>query len=689
MRTTTANFDTYNSADSKKPSAFVDFVDAVGVDVYERLSTHDTSGLVTDSSHTYVACLIDFEFEIPRLDALEPHVEGGSYRITIADKSGAFTNIMNTRKLINGNVSIYIGYEPLAEADYVPLLSARIISIALQGDLLTWVISARDHLSQVAGVKVATLPKTISTSVLFTSTFTGHVTCETNVINFIDSTVAGLPSYIHTLGKIDEELFKYTAVGPSRLDGTLVRGFGGTVAADHSTGSEIQQALGFACDPMTVLLHILTTSKFGLNGPYDLGLSNFGLGIPSVNVAIEQIERLGYKLFDENEFEANDCYVCMFGDHSDALEYIEANLLRPFGCFLLANGRLITSRYEFQAENEFTVGHIDWVDWNENFADQNVLTLTTSNSDTPRKLEIQTDYLRNLFSIRYGLNKVTDEARVTVNVELSASTAIYETPLEPFEITFPGFVEGQDTNLRNHFLRRFMPFLDPPSIFEVRTRWQYAILEIGDKLYCTSSFVPHIANNARGWTSEKCLLIGLSMSYRSGEVLLTLMNFTAHGKVLMSGTNNTSYAINKVAEGSITDKTLAVNATVGATTQADDAYYDNSVTLYAAHRIIFFIRITPPGSALTTPPTSETISLTVMALSSVPAILHSNAKRFIRYYAHESTAFVVEIDLYMLSATPITPNRIKVDWESVTGAPADNPTVEFVGAWFVDYDFDY
>lgn len=675
MRTTTSNYTTYNANLYKNPVYIVEF---------GAIATKFVSGTFSNiGSYTTKKYVQSIDASYGKIDIHEPDLTASTFRVVIVDKSSEFVSFLNTNSLWVQTMTIKIGFQELEYADFVTLTPSNTLvsDIKLKSDLITWVIEARDNIFDLIGAEFNNngFPPGFST---LASSLTDS---DTTSMQLSSATPYGTQSQltndadarVFTCVKIDNEIIQYDskAILPERLM-TLTRGMGSTVAAAHSSGATVKWGLGFKCDPLRTMLHLLTTSIFGNNGKYDLTLINYGgvtknvwpTPVDDANINLENIERLGWRLFHEIEYDTNGYFYIFEDEEDDVLDRIQTQLLKPHGLYLIVNG------------GKIDVGHNDYVYFSENFSASDTLT----NSNIKRVTDFDHsgyDQVYNSFTFNYDYDHATQEFATYSDQTHNDDAATYY-PENKLLIDHIGASSSIDTDLVKHLVRyRFMSFADISTIVKLDCFHSKILLESADTPQITFSNLANIDSGARGWSSVKALLLGqeLSMSMNESSLENECRVFTIPGYVdnAISG----YYAINKIAEGSINDKALTVSTDLTATTEAADAYYDNSGTAHQADRIIFFIRITQPNYGAGS--TFETIDLQISWLSAGPTIQNSDRRRYINFNPQASTAFTIALDLYSKSATADTPDRVKVDWNATTATGSEIPTVEFVGVWFV------
>jgi hypothetical protein len=693
MKTTTSNYNTYNALLNKKPV----FIVEIG-----GLTTKFVSGKFKNiASYTTKKSLVSISGSIPPIDIYQPEITSGTFTVKILDKNSEFVSILNSNVVIAQSLTIKSGFEELDYADFLTITPTGTVvySIKLNDNKIVWELQARDSFfnlvtSTLNGILITSSygeNSTLSANLNAGVTASLSITDSTNYAQQADiANGINADNRVITCVKIDNEIIQYSTTGVGVLS-TLTRGTGNTTDANHNAGATVNRGLGFKCDPLRTMLHLLMTSNGGTNGKYDLdnnggivasnyaGISNNGFTDPITTdeINVENIERLGWRLFHIDEYNANGFVYVFYDNTSNVLNFIQQTLLSQYGLFL----KVINNKIE--------VDSCDYVYFVENFSADD--TLTSSNVIDIEDIEL-TDIQEAHGSTRinYNFNHGTDSyisgtSQIVkyFNGQYSTSYGIINTKV----IGHHGLISGVDADqAAKMIMYRFSFFLDVMSKQTLSVYHKQLPLEPGDKVSLNWTNFPSIDSGSRGLSSIKTLIVGQEFNWSDEQfsLLYNSLIFDIPGTIRRALTNDVYYTINKVVENSITDKSLSVSADETATTEAADAYYDNSGTAYQADLIIFFIRITPP--AFGGGSDSEILDLKISWLNSSPTIQNSDHRPYIHFNPQSSMAFTFPLFLYGKSSSADTPDRVKVDWVSTTATGGEVPTVEFVGVWFVKWN---
>lgn len=679
MRTASSSYNTYNALAYKKPVFAVEF---------SGINTKFVSDVFADilsppMGVTYKKYLKNVRFNQGELDIFTPSYISGTYVISIVDFNAEVTSFLNSEAVLGSTVTIKLGFQEINYADFANLTvaGAKVIDYYLNADLLTYDIECRDGLLNLLDFTLGDSDTGFVGSRLDTellSADTSIVTAGLITMCALADLTNNLDNRVYPVVKINSEIIRYETNTAGTL-GTLTKAIGGTsTPASHAADTPVYWGIGFSCDPLRVMLHLLMSTSAGTNGKYDFdsdnNLSQAGLlnklnrygGLTSSELAVENIERLGWRLFNYIEFNPSQSRFYFVNDGINMLDHIQTNLLKPYGLFLIIR------------DGKIDVGSNDYVNFYENFSADYSIT--------------QGD-IRSINSINHSeMSQVGYDAKINQNynhadksfsdtdIIIHNSNALTFYPQAgTLDISLYSLATDKDDDITANWIKyRFLALSDLSTIINIDCNHQTALLEVGDTPDITLSQLPNENTGARGWTNVKTFLVGQDFDLLNNTFRHTLRVFAMPNFVENEVTSY--YTVNKVVEGSIDDKALTVSTDETATTEAADAYYDNSGTNYDADLIIFFIRVTPP--AYGSGSTNEIINLKISWLDNVPAIQNYDYRPYIAFNPQSSEAFTVALYLYGANASADTPDRVKVDWISTTATGSEIPTVEFVGVWF-------
>lgn len=690
MRTASANYNTYNALAYKKPVFAVEF---------SGINTKFVSDIFADIASppggvTYKKYLKNVRFNQGELDIFTPAYISGTYVLSIVDINSEVTSFLNSESVLGSTVTIKLGFQEINYSDFVNLTVAgsKVVDYYLNADLLTYDIECRDGLLELLNknIGVTGFPN-LNTSIdfAFASADTSFYVNDDSALYEPTDLANNLDNRIYMVVKINSEIIKYeTLAGGINNEVTdLTRAIGGTsTPSSHAVNSIVRQGLGFSCDPLRIFLHLAMATEAGTNGKYDfdanvnfsdnIGNCLLNIGLTSSELAVENIERLGWKLFNYIEYNPAQCRFYFPDEEFNFLDHTQTNLLKPYGLFLMIR------------DGKIDVGSNDYLDFYENFSAD--YTFDSENIEAINSMRhSDSKELSSSQLISYEYNHVSGEFSNTYNIGSYAADTASAYPNLTNELSVYYYsldsADGNDLILFSSWaLYRMTNFLDLSTILNLSANHQTALLEVGDKASITLSNLPNVKTGSRGWTTVKSLVVGQNFDLLNGSFQHTLRIFDIPGFAgTAAGGAVGFYNINKVVEGSIDDTTLTVSADETATTEAADAYYDNSTSQYAADLFIFFIEVTQPGYGSGS--TSEIINLKLSLLDNVPAIIHYDYKPYIYFNPQSSDVFTVALYVYAnndVFSNSYIVDRVKVDWISTTATGSEIPTVAFTGIWF-------
>lgn len=684
MRTASANYNTYNALAYKKPVFAVEF---------SGINTKFVSDIFADIASppggvTYKKYLKNVRFNQGELDIFAPSYISGTYVLSIVDINSEVVSFLNSASIFDASVTIKLGFQELNYSDFTTLTTsgARVKDYYLNSDLLTWSIECRDGLLDLLDITIGGDHRGYNhiDNKLDTTMTAGASTVDVTAsggYSVVADIANNLDNRIYPVVKIDSEIIKYEIITGGELD-TLTRGIGNTSAVEHSADTQVKKGLGFSCDPCRIFLHLAMATSAGSNGKYDFdsdinyntngafSVTLLNTGLTSSQIAVENIERLGWKLFQYNEYHPHQFYFYFASEKFNFLDHVQSVLLKPHGLFLMIR------------DGKIDIGSNDYADFYENFSSDFDFDSTNISSIDNIKHNGQDEVLKATY-ISYVYNHASGASSYLYKSDPSATTVtdFYPSAVES-EIQYYGFEAYTSLAMNGRMVdSRFLNFYDISTLITLTSNHKSALLEVGDTPTITLLQLANETTGSRAWSSVKSLLVGqdfdlLNNSYRHTLRVFAMPNFVESDLTAY-------YTVNKVLEANITDKALAVSTDETATTEAADAYYDNSVTAHQADIFVFFIRVTPP--AFGGGSTNEIINLKLSSLTSAPAITSSDYKPYISFDPQSSTAFTVALYLYSVSGTLAgeTADRVKVDWISTTASASETPTVEFVEIWFL------
>ena len=691
MRPSNANFDTAIALNAKNLVVAVEIEDATTIFVSGIFADFDSPPM----GFTFSKLVKDLQFEQPEIDTLRSQYSPTTYSITIRDQAAVFTAFLSGFNILNKPVTIKVGEAALAYADFIELNAGAsyVDGIEIDEDLLDYTLTVRDTLFgllqaetgddsvyRVTGFMPMTLNATLNSAELSTIVLQNTTTFYAEQADFTNNA----DDRAKVVVLIDDEIISYETTSTVLLQ-TLARPLGRTNNGSHNF-SYAYPGIGFFSDPCRIACSILTTSD-GTNGPYDVGFNVANLyrhfrtttPVSSAVIDLDGITRLGYKYFLEDEYVNGHYFHFSFTTQVNEetfviLDEIVNELLYPNGMYIYVNGGRIR------------VGVNDLLDFIENFSAAG--TLSDSNIENIVGFQLQDyseigQYIRNV-----GHNKnhgtpaeLTEALNPTQALPKSGGVRI------PIDLTNRGAYIANSSWVYQYtwaYNMRFGMLREASLIITLGCNFTTILFEPGDQVNVTIANAPNILDAGRGLSTFKGLITGQTFSLNNKQIThrVRLIETPGWYKAQAGGSY---YTVNKIAEGDIDDSALDVSADETTTTEAADAYYDNSGTMHEAHVIMFRIRITPP--AYGPGDDFETIELKLSAMTSAPAFMYFDYRRYIAFNPQLSDAFTIDLYLYDDGANgslASVPDRVKVDWLSTTADANEKPTVELIGVWFIE-----
>ena len=296
-------------------------------------------------------------------------------------------------------------------------------------------------------------------------------------------------------------------------------------------------ALPLSSNLLTLFLQVLTTSKDGTNGAYDLGIEDLGLNIPSTLVDTTGIEETRDNLGDLLTQEL--LVLGLDGEPLEVFRFFKEHML-PYGLVICDRG-----------------GKISVADLADNDPDAPTITETSdilgpastpprSPPEQSRRMDLSLDAIAVSFKGVPGYDPVVD---TLVDGERRRLT-IYGADT-PRQLNL-SFIKD-----RSRVLGVLLPYLqrfhdDIPQIVLTVLRTREADLQLGDLVSVTHSKIYSPLNGVRGVTGELCLVTSRVLSLAENTLTVTLLDvgaiytntaIIAPSAVVESGASGTSIPV--------------------------------------------------------------------------------------------------------------------------------------------------
>lgn len=654
MRTLSSGFATENNKLANKPVVEVQFTG-----ITERFS----SGTFVSISGNHFKYISDFNVSWPESKMTDGVQTDIFMDFTIIDKSNELTDIIQADSFFEIQITARMGDQDIAIGDFFDLPVTNLSkSLGVGRDLSSWRFSAGSVLRLLNN----DIFKDPPTTTILADYNTGDTTSPTtaNFSSFIVPT--DLPSKIGAQAYfvIDDEIIKYEVITTSE-PATITRGMFSTDDSDHLNGALVTQFYAFTnITPMDWLLYVLLTG--GGHAYYDLStfdtaFNDFGLGLTASEVNITEIERIGYKMFDEIEY----CHFLGSMEVKGAKTWLIENILKPSDHFIFVD-----------SSNKLTVGVLDIY--------QAVVFNDESNSISNSEIVGVANYsidmkdLTNEIHYEIGINPLSGEPNEIVKYESDTSKAAHTATVDPVVVFSP--LITTDAKMGWAIARRMLLFFgDPPIRMTLKIDPRRWLFETFDTITVNSDKIPDIRNGGLG-ISEMFVIVGQELSPLNKRDVS--YQFLGPDIYRLSGVD-TTFTI--VTEGSITKNAMTFNSPATNIKETEDAKHDfGSNTTVGT--VYWDIKVTPPNAGTNL---EHWISFRFKSHAGDDSFItgtNHDRPKICRYNSSDSVAFTVRILLVLAVGDLSTPNRttvnfLTVQWfdASATGGSGDRPTsVELV-----------
>lgn len=663
MKTTSTNYNTYNQANSKPVWI------AIFPDLPASSGKHCSASFLSMDVN-YQRTIIGLNYHSISIDRLEPSTDlNNEYEIIFQDQDLAFTQAMTDDNIFGRSVTIKLGFAEIAETDFLTLPTLTVTDVELLPDMLSWRVRAQGALFNLYQKIFRGLPQTLLNGDIVTGAATINVDSTTG---FRDPTSPALPSYIKTCVLIDGELKSYTGLTGTSFTGCATIGETGDV--DHFDNAVVKQAFAFCCDPLTAALHVLMTTDAGTNGFYDLQIAGFGFGISVNSVNYPSIEKLGYKIFNIEEFSdlsaTGTAYLFAFQEE-DGLQWLEENCLGPGICYLFVNS---SGLLDVDAVDQFW----DLENWS---------AIKTLSNDEIFSASFNFDAVVNWIETHYKRNPINSSYAKRLQLELDDSVTEYGRTATPFIYRLAGNPFG-DASLNagtpRHFYwarRIFNSYGDISGRVKFETSYKNLVLDVNDRIEITFDNLPELTSGTRGWTSKKAIVTGISIDF-SG--LVTIEADTHELFTRLDQLSGSNWSVSEVLQANIDNTAVAYSTDKTITIEAADAYFDNTADSFDADLVVFFVEVAEQATGTVT---DALLGLRAQVFYS-SNIITQDDKNYVRFNPLGSATLSIPIYLWVTNA-PTSIITAKLDWfYRSESAPDDQPVITLKKLWFVTFNRD-
>ena len=281
------------------------------------------------------------------------------------------------------------------------------------------------------------------------------------------------------------------------------------VCSDDDTDID---ALPLSRNLLTLLLQVLTTSKSGTNGDYDLGIEDLGMAIPSTLIDVAKIEQTRAEL--GSLLDQDLMVLGLDGEPLEVFGFFKEALL-PYGVVICDSGGLLSV-----------------ASLSDNDPDAITITETADilgPASTPqrgapaqtRRMDLAMDAISVSFMEVPGFDPVVD---TLVDGERRRLTI--------YGADTPRALSLRYIKSRDRLISTLLPYLqrfhdDIPQITITVLRTRAAELELGDLIKVTHSKIYSALDGVRGVTGELMLITSRVLSLEENTITLTLLDVGA------------------------------------------------------------------------------------------------------------------------------------------------------------------
>jgi len=447
-----------------------------------------------------------------------------------------------------------------------------------------------------------------------------------------------------TLLKIDSEFVEYTAKTSTTF--TLgTRGAFGNASEDHSEGATIKEILHFynyTTESLDLVMGILTSTGTGLNGDWDNGVSDYGMGLSISLFDVNQIKnewqkwisnKIGYTvnwLREQYIFDIDDGL-------DDGLDFLESMIFKSLGLkfILTSNHKIGVLFFDVHVENsglwDITQDDIIYlsesqkVDYKQ-FTDRLVETIKVGNYNKKRMIRnVTTDVV-------YGEQK-------PYGIELND---LY-------------FLTADETYLMNKIVTRFG---NPPLKINAKLSSKKMLHQTGDVINLTYPTLLWPLNGTKGFENDGCEITNIIHKF-SGSKLDVIAELTSYLGYRHAGT----WSGEVIVEDDIYETDLTENSDHAAgTLQPGDAVADISPTWTNVDRVMYRFELQQPNESLGSDSEYIEVYLKIQNPSGTDV-----KEIYKKIYYDETSSKKLYADMYVLNLGGATVIRVRADWVGTSG----------------------
>lgn len=656
-----ANFTIENNKPEKKPCFIVAFSESA-----DPVFCSNTFGDIGSEHKKYIT---NITVESGEVDLNEPFIKLSRLTFTLLDKDSDVITLLNSNKIINQKVVCKFGYSALDEADFITFPDFYVIDYSIDANLLNFTFTCEEDSDIIRKLyyEDSYVFRNVTQSPLdadLTAIATDVIVIESD--NFWVRTHSTTP--IDMILQIGEELIDYSRANKNDATETfssVTRGYGLSVGAKHSEGqlvkevykwvyadsdaSQYEYQMTFAQIIINVLLTAGATGGSANNDIYNLIKSNFGLGLTTSQVNVEQIIAEGYH-YHMTDFTAThstyyELYRFLAGKQERAKTFLE-RVLKPLNAWLYfdEDGLLCCKVLNLP---EMVLDYVTLTDHQKLDDDKcNISGMETLKKELINEYDFNLDYF-----IPTGVFQTVN------NYDITESQTVYGIfPVS--NILEYGSKSAGGQVVESHALHRKALFFDNVLMkLKIQTLSKYCLYQPFDMVKLDSSFIPNIAAGTRTSSNEPIMILKKTIS-QQGDKFSVAYDTLAFEMINKASSTYSSDTILSTFD----DDAIVYDADFSDTLQAADGYHDNNwgdnvYYIYVKVRIVW-------GNGANQ---QNYITLGVMGCDIDNAEVVRNAVK-ITYMSDWNTTIDYWLPLLVLGDNI---QRIKVDWfyrSTATGA---------------------
>lgn len=464
----------------------------------------------------------------------------------------SITELISIYPLVGNFIELYGGFSTLHYTDYVRLFKGEVVSVDVNRTATGMILKVHD-LTNLMNREVLTLNK--DNTALTDPLGTGGI-----LLADVED-ASGWPESGYV--RMEEEIIKYYSRTDVRLwialegiDSKITgRGIYNTLRdVLHVAGTPVFRVDVYEKHPVDMVLNLLITTEDGNNGPYDLGLADFGLGVNQFDIDVDSFLWVRDKL-------SAGASIRLLIDAEEVIErpwiaqeVINEWILYPIGCYLTVTweGKIALRMI---SASQFPSGPTPFVDRN--------LIGNLSCKRTAKSIYNNTTYM-------FNYHPGTGELLTISGIRMQGATGIYgsNTPLAKYSTRAYHSDFDASRLFYAHLKRRYEHSINPTSSIKGKSTFTQLDVNLGEVVTLNTQRLPAIQIGNGGWgITGKVQVLSRQPNYSKGVIDWAFL-FLDDVKELV---RSESYITRTPDDGVITWKQDTNNPVV----EPEDGYYDS------------------------------------------------------------------------------------------------------------------